>query len=41
MILFREIDMDSDGHLVIDKWLYIVFDRSVTFSTICLVRYDK
>ena len=29
--------MDSEAHLVIDKWLYIVFDRDVPFSTVSLV----
>lgn len=32
-----EIDLDVDGHIVIDKWLYISFERTVNFSRICSV----
>ena len=33
----REVDMDENGHLLLDRWLYVVFDRDVPFPQICAV----
>ena len=33
----REVDMDENGHLLLDRWLYVFFDRDVPFPQICAV----
>ena len=36
-----EIDLDFDGHIVFDKWLYVSFERTVGFSRISSVSFQK